>query len=692
MTGVDEVERTVLDADGTQTPPSRLAWSTAGVTLTAVLVTCCVAIGLARLLPSRTSATGIADAGPLVELSLSAVKGLFDLSAALTIGWLVAAVVLVPPQRNGLLDVGGYRALHAASLAAMVWAAAGLALVPISTADLGGTSIAVALHADNVTFALSSFEPVRGNLVAALIAVLIAVVARVVLRRSWAGWLLLAAIVAVLPQALSGHSSVSDNHDVAVDTMIYHLVGVSIWVGGLVAFLGLARQKVDHLSIIARRYSTAAGVAFVVVALSGVGNAWVRLTAVSDLWTTPYGRLVVVKATALVVLGVIGFAHRQRTLPSLYAGSRRALVRLASVETVIMAATIGVAAVLGRSAPPYNGIVPPQVEIVLGYNLSGPPTALRLLTDWRFDWIFGTAAIVGAALYLRGVYKLHRRGDSWPVGRTIGWLLGCLVLLISTSSGIGRYSPAVFSIHMIAHMLLAMVTPILLVLGAPVTLALRALPANRDGVGGLREAIVAALHSRLLRLVTHPLFVLPLFVGSFYAIYFTGLFETMISSHFGHVLMNAHFLLVGYLYYWVIIGADPSPRQVSPFIKLGILLGAMPFHAFFGLALMNSHEIMAAGWFGGLGLPWATDLLGDQRTGGAIAWGITELPLLIVLIALLAQWAKTDEREARRDDRRQDTEGNDELASYNRMLAAMAGSREPQAGTRRVGDSTNSTG
>ena len=136
--------------------------------------------------------------------------------------------------------------------------------------------------------------------------------------------------------------------------------------------------------------------------------------------------------------------------------------------------------------------------------------------------------------------------------------------------------------------------------------------------------------------------------------------------------MYAHFLLLGYLYYWVIIGVDPSPRRVSPFVKLAMLLGAMPFHAFFGLALMNSQEVLAAGWFGGLGLPWATNTLSDQRLGGAIAWGITELPLLVVLIALLAQWARSDEREARRDDRRQDTPGNDELAAYNRMLAALA--------------------
>ena len=125
----------------------------------------------------------------------------------------------------------------------------------------------------------------------------------------------------------------------------------------------------------------------------------------------------------------------------------------------------------------------------------------------------------------------------------------------------------------------------------------------------------------------------------------------MIASHLGHLVMNLHFLVVGYLYYWVIIGVDPSPRQVQPMIKLAMLIGALPFHAFFGLALMNSHKAMATDYYNSLSLPWVTDLVGDQRLGGAIAWGATEIPMIIVMIALLSQWARSDEREARRSDR-----------------------------------------
>jgi putative copper resistance protein D len=146
----------------------------------------------------------------------------------------------------------------------------------------------------------------------------------------------------------------------------------------------------------------------------------------------------------------------------------------------------------------------------------------------------------------------------------------------------------------------------------------------------------------------------------------------MIASHLGHLVMNLHFLVVGYLYYWVIIGVDPSPRQVQPMVKLAMLLGALPFHAFFGLALMNSHKAMATDSTTSPALPRLTELHGDQRLGGAIAWGPTEIPMIIVMIALVSQWARSDERDARRSDRAGDRKNDEELDAYNRMLAGLA--------------------
>ncbi len=663
------------DLPADETGQHRDPWTVTALVLAAAVIGACIAAGIAAVVPSRSEIPGLPAAGTVTELALPAVKAVFDLSAALTVGWLLAAVWLVPPQRSGLLDVGGYRSIRAASTAATVWAASGLALVPLTLSDALGRPIDESISAEWVISGISLLDSVRAALIAAVVAALIAVLARVVLHPGWAAALLSLALVAILAQANTGHSAQSGDHDVAVDTMVFHLVGISVWVGGLVALVGLTRQNIAHLSVVASRYSALALWAFVAVALSGLGNAWVRFTYVPDLWRTDYGRLVLLKAALLIMLGVAGYLHRRRTLPAIAkTGDRRPLVRLALVEVAVMAATIGVASALSRTAsPPPSGVVPGDVEIVLGFDLDGPPTFLKLLTDWRIDWVLGVGVVVAAVLYVIGVLRLRRRNIPWPAGRTIAWLTGCAMVLVATSSGLRRYAEAQFSIHMMAHMLLGMIAPILLVLGGSVTLALRVLPAaGRRDVPGLRESIVSALHSRVARVVTHPLFVFPLFVISFYALYFTSLFEVMIGSHLGHLVMNLHFLLVGYLYYWVIIGVDPSPRQVQPMVKLAMLLGALPFHAFFGLALMNSHSAMATDYFSSLGLPWVTDLVADQRLGGSIAWGATEIPMIIVMIALLSQWARSDEREARRSDRVGDRKADEELDAYNRMLAGLA--------------------
>jgi cytochrome c oxidase assembly factor CtaG len=210
-------------------------------------------------------------------------------------------------------------------------------------------------------------------------------------------------------------------------------------------------------------------------------------------------------------------------------------------------------------------------------------------------------------------------------------------------------------------------------------LALRALPASRgDGVPGAREAIVGLIHAKPLTWLTHPLAIFPLFIGSFYAVYFTPLFENMITSHIGHLIMNVHFLLLGYLYYWVIIGVDPAPRRLSPLAKLALLLGALPFHAFFGLALMNSHSVLGSSYYQSLDLPWIDSLLFDQHAGGAIAWGGAEIPLVIVIISLLAQWSKGDEKEARRSDRKATLDNDAELVAYNAMLGRLASHDQQQ--------------
>lgn len=645
------------------------------VVAAAALIAACVAAALAAIVPARAIIAGLPEADRFTELALPAVKALFNLMSAVTVGWLIGAAALAPPQKSGIVDVGGYRCLRAASLSALLWAVSGLALIPLTVADALGRPLAESLGANTLGTALSVLTSTKATLIAVVIAIVVAIAARTVLRLGWVFLLAALALFALFPVAMGGHAGQVADHDFAVDSMIYHLFGAAIWVGGLIALIGLARQRIAHIDVVARRYSTIALIAIIAVAVSGVINAQLRVPGPVAMWTTAYGRLVGVKIALVIVLGIVGYLHRRRTLPQIHdGGDSRPLIRLAVVEVLIMAATVGVAATLSRTAtPPLPGIVPTDSALVLGYELPGPLTVAKLFTFWRIDLVAGVAAIIAAALYLAGVYRLHKRGDRWPVGRTIGWLLGCATLLWSTSSGMGAYGQALFSMHMIEHMLLAMLVPILLVLGGPVTLLLRALPAaGPDDPPGLREAVVGFVHSPVTRFLTQPLIVLPLFVVSFYALYFTKLFDIMISSHPGHLFMEVHFVLTGYLYYWVVIGVDPSPRKLTPPAKLALVIAAMPFHAFFGLALMSSHQMLGADFFQRLALPWVTDLMADQKLGGGIGWGFTEIPLVIVMLALMAQWARSDDRQAKREERKAELTGDADLVAYNNMLAVMA--------------------
>ena len=658
------------------TPPTR----TARGSVVPVFVVLGLIAGLVAALVVGLSASealvrlGIPDPGPLTTYGLPALKAIGEVAAIISIGSLLLASFLVPPQKSGVLDVDGYRAVRTASNAAIVWAACALVLVPLTVSDTSGQPFGEALQPENLWRAIPQIELAEAWRNTAILAMILAICSRMLLRWNWTPVVLALGVVTLIPLALTGHSSAGGSHDMATNSLLWHLVAASLWAGGLFALFVHARRGGAHTDLAARRFSKVATAAFVIMAISGVINGLVRLP-LSDLFSSTYGWLLVSKTVALVILGVFGFLQRRQALPALEADptSRGALIRFAGGEAIIFAATIGLAVGLGRTPPPPTDIRPTPAEVQLGYNLDGPPTLARLMFDWRFDLIFGTAAIIAAVWYVIGVRRLRRRGDSWPVGRTVAWLLGCATLLIGTSSGLGRYSPAVFSVHMGAHMALSMLAPVLLVLGGPMTLALRALkPAGPDGAPGPREWLLAALHSKYSRFITHPLVASFLFVGGFYALYLGGIFGATLDSHGAHLLMNVHFILSGYLFYWVVIGIDPAPRQIQPVTKLAMVFGSLPFHAFFGIALMSTMEVIGGWYYRSLGLGWNDDLFNDQKVGGGIAWATGEIPLVLVMLALLVQWSRSDEKTAKRIDRAADRDDDAELAAHNAMFAELA--------------------
>ncbi len=634
------------------------------------------AAGLSALsLADALTATGLPDPGPVTTLGLPFVRGVGEIAAVAAVGSFLFATFLVPPQRTGVLDAGGYRAVRLGAGASAVWAVCAALLVPLTISDVAGQSLANHLNPVTLWSLAGLVNTASAWRWTALLATAVMLASRLVLRWSWTPLLLAGSLLTLLPLALTGHSSAGGSHDLATNSLLIHLVAASLWAGGLLAVVIHALRGGEHAGLATRRFSAIALWCFAAMAVSGVVNALVRLTPL-ELLTNDYGRLVTAKVVALCLLGVVGWRQRRSTVDALQADpdAPGALIRLGVIEAVIFALTFGIAVGLGRTPPPPPPVLRPTIpQVAIGYNLTGPPTLARVLFDWRFDLIFGSAAIIFATLYVAAVLRLRRRGDSWPPGRTLSWLLGCSVLLFATSSGVGRYMPAMFSMHMAAHMLLSMLTPILLVLGAPVTLALRALPAaGRDEPPGLREWLLAALHSRVSRLFTQPIVATVLFVAGFYGLYLGGLFDAAAGSHAGHVLMNVHFLVSGYLFYWVVIGVDPTPRPISSLAKVGVVFASLPLHAFFGVVLMGTQNVLAGNFYRSLQLSWHTDLLGDQRLGGAIAWAAGEVPLVIVMIALLIQWSRSDQRAARRFDRAADRDDDADLAAYNAMLAELA--------------------
>src|ERR1700730_16905213 len=445
----------------------------------------CTAAGIGALsLAEALTATGLPDPGPATTLGLPFVRAAGEIAAVLAAGSFLFASFLVPPQKSGVLDAGGYRALRLGTVASGVWAVCAALLVPLTISDVSGQPLVDHLNPVTLWSLAGLVNTASAWRWTAILAATVMLASLPVLRWSWTPLLVAGSLVTLIPLGLTGHSSAGGSHDLATNSLLIHLVAASLWAGGLLALLAHVIRGGQHADLAARRFSVIALWCFVAMALSGIVNALVRVLP-SDLLTTDYGRLVVAKYVALCLLGVAGWRQRRSGVAALQAdpSSRAALLRLTLIEALIFGVTFGIAVGLGRTPPPPLPIGIPSIpDVKIGYDFAGPPTPARVLFDWRFDLIFGTAALVFAALYLAGVRRLRRRGDNWPAGRTVSWLLGCVALLLVSSSGLGRYMPAMFSMHMGDHMLLSMLVPILLVLGGPVSLAVRALPTASSDV------------------------------------------------------------------------------------------------------------------------------------------------------------------------------------------------------------------
>ena len=677
------------------TPGVPVAWQVAG------LAALFLGLAAALIFSGASAARSVADPGALVRWGLPISKAIHNVSLATVVGGLIFAVGILPKNLNGRgrdREKTGSgapehpaftRVLAVAAVAGAVWTLSAIAVLVLTYADVAGQGLSGdPAFTQALVYFMTDIDTGRAWLAVTIIAAIVTTALFGVRSLGGLALTLILALIGLVPTALIGHSSSSSDHEGAINSLGLHLLGVSTWVGGIIilALLSgiLTGPKAGAASDITeptlKRFSTLAGFAFVLVFASGIINAAIRVTSWHDLFGSAYGQLILAKTAGAVVLGGIGFMHRQWVIPQLgrkgaTMSSRRVLWQLILAELLVMGATSGIAVALGRSAPPQPTELAPNASpafILSGYELPPELTPERWLTEWRLDWIWVGVALFGLVAYFLGVARIRRRGDSWQWFRSVNWVIGLVVLTYITSGPPSVYGRILFSAHMVDHMALTMVAPIFLVLGAPVTLALRALPARGDGSRGAREWLLVFVHSKFSQLVTHPLFAAANFAGSIILFYYSDLFGFAMRDHVGHELMNLHFLLTGYIFVLSMIGTDPLPRRAPYPMRLLLLLATMGFHAFFGVSIMGGTGLMAADYFGNLGRAWGPSALADQQAGGAVAWGIGEVPTLLVAIGVAIMWSRSDQRETKRVDRAADRNNDADLTAYNDMFAKLA--------------------
>ena len=605
---------------------------------------------------------------PLVS-ALTTLNKSISLFAAFSVIGILLALSFLLEEKEGKLQSNALRLLATGRILALVWLTTSAFQIFLTLANILGTGLSAAFDVTTFTSFVRQIE--LGQYLAFQTVVIgVVLIAMNFVRETLHSITLLGlSIIALIAPVFQSHTASSGSHSLAIGSLVVHVIALSLWVGGICAIVLL--NDADR-RVALPRFSQLALWAAIAVVISGIANAWVRLNFASA-WSSAYARIVLVKAVLTIVLLVIGYRSRKSLQASDETGWKF-LSRIILIEVFIMAAVVALGSWLSETRPPISKDQPFSAALsIVGLATPAAPNFSRLLTLYNADALIIGLLITLVALYIKGVAILKKRGDSWPVGRTIAFACGIALIDFATSGGLGVYALFSFEYHMIAHMVLGMLAPIALVLSAPVTLALRALPQGRTPEErGVRGALIAFLHSRYSKIVTNPLTALALFDGSLFVVYFTNLFGNLMQSHAGHLFMNLHFLLTGFLFFHVIIGIDPNPRKIPHLVRIVILFAAMSIHAFFAIALLATTTLIDKGYYGSLQTPWLGDLLADQHAAGAIAWAMGEIPIIFALIATFIQWMRDDSREAKRIDRneaRLAAMGEpDELAQYNNYL------------------------
>jgi putative copper resistance protein D len=305
-------------------------------------------------------------------------------------------------------------------------------------------------------------------------------------------------------------------------------------------------------------------------------------------------------------------------------------------------------------------------------NQPPPLTALRLLTVWTMDWWVLIGLLVSLGLYLWGVRRLHKRGDKWPVGRTIAWCVGGMgTIAIATFSSLGAYDTVLFSVHMVQHMLLNMIAPVFMALGAPFTLLLR------NTSGKAHRNLVVFLHSWFAKLVFFPPLATGLMVFTPFVLYLTPLYEITLENDFAHAVLHIYMLAIGCMFFWPLLGIDPMPNRFPYPLRILLFFITMPFHAFLGVTIMGSTSLIAEDWYLAFNRFWPPSPMEDQSIAGGIMWATGDFVMFVIMTVFFVQWLRDSQAEARREDRRLDRIEAREAAAAAAAEAQRGSSRPP---------------
>lgn len=620
-----------------------------------------VALLTALVIGGGANAALIADPGPLVRFGLPISRLVVDLSAAAAIGGLALATVGLSrsgPEWNRAIDV--------AAAASGIWTVSSAVTTFFTFLSVAGSKISIdEQFGQSMGVFLTGTDLGLAWLVTVLVAAAVTVLCFAVRSRGMVALTAGVSMIGLIPLAQQGHAAGTASHDAAVTALGLHLVGAALWVGGL-TMLVLLRGVLpgDRLAVVTARYSSIALGCFVLVAVSGVASAQIRVGALSNLFT-PYGTLMLVKIGAIVAIGVLGAVQRRRAIRSLAEAParHRPFWTLIVVELAVMGVASGFAAALGRTATPVDQIAlskttdPSPAELLTDDLLPHAPGAWGWLTQWNIDLFWLMTAVLLAATYVAGVARLRRAGAHWPVRRSVAAALAIVSLVVATSGSLHQYDRFLVSANVGAHVLLGLVVPALVWAAAPVVLIRAAVHPRDDDSTGVREWTGVLVDNAAVRYLVQPFPAFLLAAAVWWAYFATDAVRWSVSDSTGRTVIDVGFLLVGLLavptLFTPVAAGRTHPTRGAAVVRI---VGAVVVAAgavSLGIAMRGPLGLLQASWFGAMGRTWGPDPVVDQARGGLVlvVAGVLLLAAVVVVVLVQLRRAGTSARTPAADAR-----------------------------------------